>query len=128
MPRNQVVFCFFILAVLAFLIWYSSYQRQKIYDTSLLRHCIILNYLSSVKGGGGSFKCQIIDSNENLIVISFTTVQKGMQKLKGRFFPILYSKSYDDGIVLITPEDFTNANLVFPDSLKWVVEKGYYER
>lgn len=47
-----------------------------------------------------------------------------IEDLNGKYFPVVYSFNgfWYDSKILITPDDFKQFNLPFPDSLNWVLK------
>jgi len=46
----------------------------------------------------------------------------GNPEFEGKYFPVMYDPRLGMSELLITPKDFKKHKMVFPDSLKWVLQ------
>jgi hypothetical protein len=125
---KDVIISLLFLSAGAGFIFYCIWAKKQILSTGKLTTCRIVSFSSDNKGGNGGYKCELFIANKWSIVVSPTTITRGKYDLINRYFPMIYSEKMDDGVILITPRDFKDANLPFPDSLQWIVDEGYVNR
>ncbi len=124
------IFILSFLVLLALAVVFSSlYERSKLEKKHLITTGLIYDWESGGKSSPGSkyinyefylgskkIKGERMYSNESL-KLSFVE-----NYLINKYFPIVYSPEYPkNSAILITPKDFAQFEIPFPDSLNWVL-------
>ena len=104
------------------ILWHF-YRKEELRSKYLLMNCKIISISSNYKSAP-TFECEFFYNGQQKIVGSNTNVNKERIFI-GKYFPIAYSPKINVGQILITPEDFKNYDIPFPDSLNWVLEYRY---
>ena len=105
------------------MVFWHFYRKETILNNHVILNCKIISITSNYKSAP-SFQCEIFNKNERKIVGSSTNVKK-VNIFIGKQFPMAYSEQINKGQILITPENYKEFNIPFPDSLNWVLDYRY---
>lgn len=125
-----MVLVYFLLLVTGI---YSSSNRRKQERLENMEYsnAMITGFLNDGKGQAGSivYNYEIMgiayqESRGSMNIFSNKEIAK---QFEGKYFPIVYdSLNPKNSTLLLIPSDFAAYNLIFPDSLKWVLP--YFEK
>jgi hypothetical protein len=78
----------------------------------------IIEYLPPGKAmSDANYRCEFIYKGEIKRLISQSRIRLNKSSHEGQYFPALYSEKYDELRILMTPEDFDEFGIIYPDSL-----------
>ncbi|MDB5200834.1 MAG: hypothetical protein JWQ27_243 [Ferruginibacter sp.] len=120
MKKKDFFVWLFIALAAGFLVFWHFYRKDKIQTQGILLTCKIVSITSNFRSAP-SFQCEVIFKGQKLIVGSNTNVDKNKIFI-GKHFPIMYSSEINKGQILVTPNNFAEMGIPFPDSLKWVLQ------
>jgi len=108
------------IIVLIVIVWQR--QLSDIRENGVLVNVKIIDILFPAKGGGSfSYRCSFNYKGEQHILTSPTSLIEHGRKYVGKFCPAVYSPKGNNLRVLLRPEDFTEYNIPFTDSLIEVI-------
>jgi hypothetical protein len=120
--RDKIIGLLFAILVALGILW-PFYRKNELNTNYVLLNCKIISKSSNYKSIE-SFDCQLIYKGS----IKSVSANSGVKKKNifvGKYFPMAYSPKLNMGQILITPKDFKDYNIPFPDSLNWVLEYRY---
>ena len=117
---NAVFWMLCFLVVCGVLFW-NFYRDKKLKENGVLVICKITDIASSNKNSP-SFLCDLYYNGTIKKGYSSSSSAKKLNVFVGEYFPAIYSPDIDILEVLITPKDFEEYNIKFPDSLNWVIK------
>jgi hypothetical protein len=119
MKNSNKIFWIFISIIILFIGFWSFYRTYELKSNHVLLTGRIIEIASTNKSSP-VFLCEIFYEGNRKIISSTTSISK-MNLFIGKYFPFIYSNKINGGKILITPEDFNQYGILFPDSLKWVL-------
>jgi hypothetical protein len=120
MDKQNLIAFIIIVLFIAGIIFLAKYFEKDLKQNGVIVPTKILNVNSGGKTGGG-FQCLIIYKGKSFDRPSGTSISRGRFDFVGKNFPGIYSPNTNSLKVLITPEDFAQFDISFPDSLNWVL-------
>jgi hypothetical protein len=120
--NDKFIWVIFSLLICSMFFWHF-YSKNEIKEKYVMLECRILSIASTYRSAP-TFQCEIFYKGEIKIVTSNTNVDKN-QVFIGKRFLFAYSPKINIGEILVTPEDFKDYNIPFPDSLNWVLKYRY---
>jgi hypothetical protein len=100
----------------------SSQKRDKLLkENGILLTCKIIDVSM---GKNSSFECEFYYNGKYLRRTAGSRAKKTTYFLY-QYFPLIYAPDIDAARLLITPKDFEDYGIAFPDSLKWVIDDNY---
>ncbi len=106
---------------------YNKLEKLDIKKNGIVVQVKIIDYIPPGKGGRrAQYKCIFEFDKIKKILISQSTIKSNRYFYLKKQFPALYSVKYDAIRLLMTPEDFAEFNLPFPDSLYNKIDKDSY--
>ena len=120
--KDKIIWIIFSLLICSMFFWHF-YRKNMILTDNVILTCKILSIASTYRSAP-SFQCEIVYKGERKIIGSNSNVEK-KKLFIGKYFPMAYSPKINKGQILVTPDDFKEINLPFPDSLTWVLKYMY---
>ncbi len=120
MNRGRNVIIGFSLTLLFIVIIRGCINRERLKETGTLVTVQVVDYKFMPKGMN-FMKCEFKFDGQLLVTNANTSISATKwERLKGHFFPGIYSPESGLLKILISAEDFEEFNIPYPDSLaKW---------
>ncbi|MCD2423908.1 hypothetical protein LQ567_14115 [Niabella pedocola] len=108
------------LTLLFIIIIRGCINRERLKEIGVLVTVQVVDYKFMPKGMN-FIKCEFKFNDQLLVINANTSISaKKWKRLKGHFFPAVYSPKLGMLKILISAEDFEDFNMPYPDSLaKW---------
>ena len=94
-------------------------------EKSLSKHGILLNAKTIEwtfhSNNTVDLRYQFTYNREKVVDNNATGVYSGKNEFIGKYFPVIYDPILKMSELLVTPSDFKKYNLLYPDSLRWVL-------
>lgn len=120
MDKKSFIVCIIGLGLfIVLIIWRNANQNNLKKNGVLVEAQIIRVNLGGRTSGG--FQCLITYKGEKKELSSPSSLVGGKFHFIGKTFPAMYLPDKNILEILITPRDFEEFNIPFPDSLNWVM-------
>ena len=117
--RNKTLIVFLLIAVfVCILFFFRKRNDEYLKKEGVLVEARIIKVLNPYKGGVYfSFECGFIFKDKEKTEISPSKIIKQPNDYLGKTYPALYSESTNELRLLMTPDDYNEYGLKYPDSL-----------
>ena len=105
------------------MVFWHFYAKKEVRSDYVLIPCRIISIASNYRSAP-VFQCEITYNGQLKTVTSNSNVMK-KEIFVGKDFLMAYSPLLNIAQILITPEDFEEYNMPFPDTLNWVLTYKY---
>ena len=120
MDKISFIGCVVVVALFIVSIIFRNINQNDLKRNGIIVQAKILRVNFGGKVGGG-FQCLIEYKNEEKELSSPSSLVGGKFHFIGKTFPAMYLPGKNILEILITPRDFEEFNIPFPDSLNWVM-------
>lgn len=109
------------IGLIAIVAIYLIVAKRKLHQNGILLNAKTIDWASGAKMSL-DLRYEFYYNGEKIIGNNAFPDFRGNKKFENRYFPVMYYPGMGrHNQLLITPSDFKEFNLPFPDSLKWVL-------
>lgn len=120
--RDKIIWSIFFSGAILLTGW-AFYVNRELKDNFVIVKGKVVSIASNFRSAK-KFVCNVYYKGEIKVVTCNSNVYKNAIFI-GKSFDFAYSPIIGKARILITPENFTDYNIPFPDSLNWVLQYKY---
>ncbi len=117
---NVVLISAIILIFIYLLIKDRVFKPEELREKGIVLNAWTLEWVFSSKGGR-HLKYEFFYKEKKIIGYEPFSKATGNINFVHKYFPVIYDPQSENKELLIEPKSFTEYNIPFPDSLKWVL-------